>query len=807
MFLWGALSGACSFPDSWTSAEAVRDIGTNFYTYSDQSKGYALWALLVSDEALLGARRYRIPEPIHDFMLDKHNGFWARFQDRFTQNHYRRHYNPRYFYEDGKPYLSGSFVAAPEFNFVTNAFMNVAGGNHWEYDLKGDGLNGRIYDFWARPSAVIPGGHHLFTSSPGASEPDTHTGDWGNSDARRALMNRDILNMSSRGDEWWYGKNLGVYKNFTIGRDPAQVPVDPRHPLYQENGRTEFINEFQTIKFRFQQPFLGGPNNTSYYLVLGELLEKEALNGTYYFWEVIPSYRFSSLAAVKSMALSRNYGTGLLQGGQVDIVLTNGDVIGFVPGDYPIKQVISKGKPVPLNRFWYDARFPDANPLIEVFEVDRDFQFTGVRYAENPSSGVINIWNPFLNKGLTIDSSDYKNPRSQDLNAPIVNARADLAAEIMPAAGSWGTWYGPKFCPANQFAVGYRMRVEGNQGSGDDTSLNAVQLECKPLNGSGSSWISPHDGYWGTWTAAARCANSNPNALNNFLSGARLRVEPSQGSGDDTGANDATFLCSGGGVINPGGGRTFGAWSSDATCPVNTAVCGISSRIEGPTDDDTAMNGLRLMCCTLPAPVPDCRSSIQEPWTDSLGSEGSGWAAAWGDPMVDTVNHRLRLSNDDIVDRRSPLSGSYQVTYDLTLSGGTVFTPYVYVDGALLPSIRRAGNDMQFGGDRYGGEFWSDLDPAGFGGQRAAGVLSAKVTTYVKAEAKQMAMKVEAGGTTYRSGWTQAFTWPQTNTAMFRFVGQNNSAVYHGTDDYVYVGPLSGCAQYTDAEVDALYNR
>jgi hypothetical protein len=67
-----------------------------------------------------------------------------------------------------------------------------------------------------------------------------------------------------------------------------------------------------------------------------------------------------------------------------------------------------------------------------------------------------------------------------------------------------------------------------------------------------------------------------------------------------------------------------------------------------------------------------------------------------------------------------------------------------------------------------------------------------------------MAMVVSAGGSVYRSGWT-SLTWPQTNAAQFRFVGQNNSDIYNGADDYVYVGPMSGCSGYTDANIDTLY--
>jgi hypothetical protein len=197
---------------------------------------------------------------------------------------------------------------------------------------------------------------------------------------------------------------------------------------------------------------------------------------------------------------------------------------------------------------------------------------------------------------------------------------------------------------------------------------------------------------------------------------------------------------------------------------------------------------------------------FSDPWTSNFGASGNGWSKTWGDPVVETPNDRLRLSSDDIATRDKPISGSYFISHDLTLSGGTPFTPTVYTDTPFLPSIRRSGNDMQLGGDSYGGA-WDDAQPPGFGGRLVKGVLTGRVTTYVKAQSRQLAMKVEAGGAVYRSGWTPPLTWPQTNFATFRLVGQNNASIYAGADDYVYVGPLHGCSGLDDAVVESVYNQ
>jgi hypothetical protein len=176
---------------------------------------------------------------------------------------------------------------------------------------------------------------------------------------------------------------------------------------------------------------------------------------------------------------------------------------------------------------------------------------------------------------------------------PIETWREDQVAEITPSEGSWGGWMQQVYCNPGFWAVGYRMRVEGSRGRKDDTALNSVQLLCKSRGGA-TEWISSYDGLWGNWQGAAECMGS-------YLSGARLRVEAPQGNGDDTGANNAEFTCSGGGYATAPGGQGWGQWSFWQSCPVNSAVCGLSIRFEGSQGggDDTAMNGLRLYCCSL----------------------------------------------------------------------------------------------------------------------------------------------------------------------------------------------------------------
>ena len=188
--------------------------------------------------------------------------------------------------------------------------------------------------------------------------------------------------------------------------------------------------------------------------------------------------------------------------------------------------------------------------------------------------------------------------------------RADLVSTIDLNPGSWGTWSAARYCAPGSFAVGYRMRVEKNQGSNDDSALNAVELEC--MNGQGNvSPVLAHDGSWGDWNDSTYCTDGG------FITGGAVRFESSQGSGDDTAGNDVRMRCTNGDIQAPGGGSS-GAWTTAKTCPASTSVCGISVRFESSqgSGDDTALNAVRLACCTNPA--PSSRLRVRERTVDGI---------------------------------------------------------------------------------------------------------------------------------------------------------------------------------------------
>jgi hypothetical protein len=72
-------------------------------------------------------------------------------------------------------------------------------------------------------------------------------------------------------------------------------------------------------------------------------------------------------------------------------------------------------------------------------------------------------------------------------------------------AGHWGTWRAWAMCPTGHFAIGFQQRNEANQGPvGDDSALNAVRMLC-----SDQSTISSYDGLWGSWSSLVQCGSGS----------------------------------------------------------------------------------------------------------------------------------------------------------------------------------------------------------------------------------------------------------------------------------------------------------
>jgi hypothetical protein len=144
--IFGVLSGAYVFDDRITLAtgEVCENCKSRPYLPQnlDPAAQRALWA---------GLSGYRIPVSIHDFMLNKNPGYWARMQSRYTRAHYDFNFNANadsqgsHVSEPDTPLRApseyepvtttgfGTYKPVTQYYFASNGFLNSAGGSYGRF--------------------------------------------------------------------------------------------------------------------------------------------------------------------------------------------------------------------------------------------------------------------------------------------------------------------------------------------------------------------------------------------------------------------------------------------------------------------------------------------------------------------------------------------------------------------------------------------------------------------------------------------------------------------------------------------------
>lgn len=164
--------------------------------------------------------------------------------------------------------------------------------------------------------------------------------------------------------------------------------------------------------------------------------------------------------------------------------------------------------------------------------------------------------------------------------------------------GNWGTWGGWDMCTGNRLVCGIQSKIEGNQGGGDDTGLNAVRLICcnsLPIGRINEQEIFSKQGPHGDWRETQYCPTGS------YVSGINMKFEDSVGGGDDTATNAINVRCNDPAntiimsAYNPG----WGTWKGFGNCPSGEVACGMQTRVEDNQGggDDTSFNGIQLRCC------------------------------------------------------------------------------------------------------------------------------------------------------------------------------------------------------------------
>lgn len=142
----------------------------------------------------------------------------------------------------------------------------------------------------------------------------------------------------------------------------------------------------------------------------------------------------------------------------------------------------------------------------------------------------------------------------------------------------------------------FRIKVEENQGSGDDTALNEIELECKYINSTKDGIIiNGAKGMWGFWSEYLECP------IHQGFIGFQLKVEGDQGSNDDTSANGLKVFCQNDSIsLTPENTASWGQWTEAIFCPNETIICGLRVQIQpnqGGNNDNTALNNVDFRCC------------------------------------------------------------------------------------------------------------------------------------------------------------------------------------------------------------------
>jgi len=163
----------------------------------------------------------------------------------------------------------------------------------------------------------------------------------------------------------------------------------------------------------------------------------------------------------------------------------------------------------------------------------------------------------------------------------------------------WGEWGEIEKCEEGSFAVGASIKAEKWQHGDDDTAVNAVQLKCRSKKDNKiTKYITSTQGYFGSWLDFQDCGSG-------FITAASLKSVPYHNHSDDTGVTNILFKCNHGdeeiGKWDNGKATEWGDWSGLKSCDSNKAVCGIRTKVEPPqgSHDDTALNNVVLYCCDL----------------------------------------------------------------------------------------------------------------------------------------------------------------------------------------------------------------
>ncbi|CAL8129050.1 unnamed protein product [Orchesella dallaii] len=171
-----------------------------------------------------------------------------------------------------------------------------------------------------------------------------------------------------------------------------------------------------------------------------------------------------------------------------------------------------------------------------------------------------------------------------------------------PPVTNWGIWGPFQRCPFGSYAQGFQLTTESFYGPfADDTALNSIKLFCgdpfRPDTAVITSTVSP-------WGEEGNIYSCYPGFLNGFQ--LRVEENQGSGDDTATNNVRfyCTNLPTPNDYVE-GDGLAFGSWGQVQHCYSNQVVCGIQTQVEPyqGDNDDSALNNVLMECCDYSKPA------------------------------------------------------------------------------------------------------------------------------------------------------------------------------------------------------------
>ncbi|GAX27482.1 hypothetical protein FisN_23Hh052 [Fistulifera solaris] len=411
--------------------------GVNFFPMPTESFYFLREGMTI----LTALMDYRLPEEIHDYMLDRHDGFWARMQSSYYTDHFHLSYNASflanrptpvpdpspatYFKEDGSVYKSGVFRPIPQVYFGTNDFLNSAGGC------------GRDFLKIEAPLRFLPFEIETLSDLRAVSKPNIliNRPDYSYYADNITLLEEDYLIMRGEADPSM-SKNLNTYKSFTFGylrgkhdsdkykEWPMTVPRDWNSSL----ALSFSINRANFRIYDFSKSVETHPMH-GYYVITAKVSKlpvgRDLRSVARGFWEIVPARMYETVEALASYVRRKNPSSFFSKNiifPYKYVLATTGEKIkidaraGGV-GDERCSAFRAiwgpDGRRRNLKEYHFDTlsleKMEDIG-LVDVWEIDSNYMI-GNKIASAPGDGRLFVKNRHIGSSIEIDGSDYRNPK------------------------------------------------------------------------------------------------------------------------------------------------------------------------------------------------------------------------------------------------------------------------------------------------------------------------------------------------------------------------------------------------------------